>query len=284
MLKVPTAMARFFLFLIGFCVFAACDRPNAEPAEIDTAMVAFPSAALVKGGRHSVQAVVDGDTVTLDSGKDVRMVGTQAPKLPLGRKGFQAWPLSDAARDYLLSLIDGRNVTMYFGGLEEDRYGRWLAHLVRDDGLWLQGAMLEAGYARVYTFPDNRSAVDVLLAAEAAARQARRGIWNHPFYKVRTPSELEADPAAFEDSYQIVRGRVESTGDVRGRVFVNFGGDWDTDFTAVIAPSALRKFRDAPQFDRAALNGALVEIRGWIEQNRGPSIAITHPEQIAFVK
>ncbi|MEM7569058.1 MAG: thermonuclease family protein [Pseudomonadota bacterium] len=260
----------------------SCEAPaspdvSAEP----TPGIALPASKLVKGGRYKVRAVVDGDTVTLSTGKDVRMVGTQAPKLPLGRPGFKPWPLGDAAKDYLSDLVSGEEVTLHFGGLEEDRHGRWLAHLERGDGLWLQGAMLEAGYARVYTFPDNRSAVAQMLAAESAAREAKRGIWNHPYYAVRTPKQLERDVAAYEDTYQIVRGRVESTGQVGGRLFINFGGDWDTDFTAVIQKSALRKFKAAPQFDPENLEGSVVEIRGWIEDSRGPSIDVTHPEQIS---
>src|SRR5690554_5617688 len=35
-----------------------------------------------------VTSVVDGDTVILDDGRVVRMIGTQAPKLPLDRPDF----------------------------------------------------------------------------------------------------------------------------------------------------------------------------------------------------
>lgn len=277
-------MWRLFGALLASALSTGCEVPAEPPTDMGQVTLSFPIDDLVRGGRYRVRDIVDGDTVTLDTGKDVRMVGTQAPKLPLGRKGFEAWPLSDAARDCLLRLADGQDVTLYYGGLEEDRYGRWLAHLVRADGLWLQGAMLEAGYARVYTFPDNRSAIDAMLAAEAVARRAKKGIWNHPFYAIRSPKDLETAPETFEDTYQIVRGRVESTGAAGGRIFVNFGGDWNTDFTAVIQRSAVRKFTDAPQFNRDKLDGALIEVRGWIERNQGPSVDVTHPEQIAYIR
>ncbi|MEO0412139.1 MAG: thermonuclease family protein [Pseudomonadota bacterium] len=275
-------MWRLFGAVLASALSIGCEAPAEQPMA-GSQSFSIPIEELVRGGRYRVRSVVDGDTVTLGTGRDVRMVGTQAPKLPLGRKGFEAWPLSDAARDYLVQLSNGQDVTLYFGGLEEDRYGRALAHIVRADGLWLQGAMLEAGYARVYTFPDNRSAVGAMLAAEAVARRAQKGIWKHPFYAIRSPKELEAAPDAFDDTYQIVRGRVESTGEAGGRIFINFGGDWDTDFTAVVQRSAIRKFADAPQFDRRKLDGAIIEVRGWIERNQGPSVDITHPEQIAYI-
>ena len=42
----------------------------------------------------TVAEVVDGDTLILADGTEVRLVGIQAPKLPLGRKGFRAQPLA----------------------------------------------------------------------------------------------------------------------------------------------------------------------------------------------
>lgn len=269
---------------------AACDVP-AAPGDVRNGassgvsnQVRFPIETMVAGGRHAVSNVVDGDTVTLKSRRDVRMVGTQAPKLPLGRANFKAWPLGDAAKDHLETLADGQDVTLYFGGREVDRHNRWLAHMVREDGLWLQGAMLEAGYARVYTFPDNRGGIRAMLQAEAIGRARKRGIWTHPYYKVRSPEELEAAGGDFLNTYQIVRGRVISTGEAGGRIFINFGGDWSTDFTAVIERGAQRRYRDADEFDRDKLDGARIELRGWIESNNGPSVDITHPEQIVFLK
>lgn len=267
-----------------------CDVPAAPDLQADgagrgvTNQVRFPVEKMVPGGRHAIIDVVDGDTVTLKTRRDVRMVGTQAPKLPLGRANFEAWPLGDAAKDYLEDLAGGQSVTLYFGGREVDRHNRWLAHMVRADGLWLQGAMLEAGYARVYTFPDNRGGIRAMLQAEAIARDNQRGIWNHPYYKVRQPKELEGALDTYLNTYQIVRGRVASTGEAGGRIFINFGGDYKTDFTAVIERTARRRYGDAAEFDRDRLEGAMIELRGWIERNNGPSVDISHPEQIVYLK
>ena len=48
---------------------------------------------LEPGGRIIVVEIVDGGTLRLDMGKQVRLVGLQAPRLPLGRANFKAWPL-----------------------------------------------------------------------------------------------------------------------------------------------------------------------------------------------
>ncbi len=48
--------------------------------------------ALEAGGQATVLEVVDGDTLILEGRTEVRLAGIQAPKLPLGRPGFETWP------------------------------------------------------------------------------------------------------------------------------------------------------------------------------------------------
>ena len=241
---------------------------------------AAPVDRLARGESGRVDEAVDGDTVTLDGGLEVRLVGLQAPKLALGRPGFVDWPLAGRARDALARLVGGRAVVLRHGGARRDRHGRALAHLVRGDGLWVQGAMLAAGMARVYSFADNRALVREMLAIEREARAARRGIWAHPRYRVRRADALDGAV----DTFQLVEGEVVSAAVARGRLFVNFGADWGTDFTITAAP------RDRPAFEAAwaaagidpvsALAGHRVRVRGWIGRYDGPRIVATHPEQI----
>ena len=241
---------------------------------------ALPAAAagpedLRDGGTAAVTGVVDGDTVTLDDGREVRFVGIQAPKLPLGRTGFKKWPLADAARDAVAGLAAGKQVSLRYGGRETDRYNRALAHLVTADGVWLQGELLRRGLARVYSFPDNRALVGEMLAIEAAARAARRGIWRLDWYAVAA-----ADDAARKiGDFALVEGRVVDVATVRGRSFVNFGADYRTDFTVSIAARVNRAFSDAG-IDIARYKGKRIRVRGWVRSYNGPMIEVTHPEQI----
>lgn len=236
-------------------------------------------AGLVIDGGGRVAEIVDGDTVFLDDGTEVRLVGLQAPKLPLGRRGFAAWPLADEARDRLAALVLGRQVSLAYGGRRIDRHGRALAHLVRDDGLWIQDAMLADGMARVYSFEDNRMAVDRMLAAERRARATGRGIWGHPFYAIRTAGET----GALLDSFQVVEAVVLDAAEVRRRVYLNFGADWRDDFTVSIAPEHVRDFV-AAGLDPLDLSGRRIRVRGWLYQRNGPMIDATHPEQIELLE
>jgi micrococcal nuclease len=236
---------------------------------------------LPAGDGGVVAAVIDGDTVRLAGGRqDVRLVGIQAPKLPLGRKGFKPWPLAGDAEAALKSMVQDHTVALRLGTTARDRNGRVLAHLVRDDGLWIQAEMLRRGWARVYTFPDNRQLADELFAAEREARAAKRGIWGHAFYAVRN-----ADPAALaadRGTFQVIEGRVADAAKVRGRVFLNFGTDYRSDFTATIAPEALALFSKEGR-DPLAFENQTVRVRGYVRDYNGPVLDITHPEQIERV-
>ena len=151
---------------------------------------------------------------------------------------------------------------------------------MRDDGMWIQQELLSEGWARVYTFPDNRQFADDLYAAEREARAAKRGIWADKIYAVRAPDPhlLERDIGTF----QIVEGRVTKAAKVRGRIYLNFGDDFRTDFTATIAPDFANLFARA-KLDPLSLEGKIIRVRGYLRKYRGPEIELSHPEQIESV-
>ncbi|MBM3525842.1 MAG: thermonuclease family protein [Alphaproteobacteria bacterium] len=262
-----TLVQRFLLLAL---VFVA---PSAWPAGFKD---------LELGGSAVVKEIVDGDTLVLEPAVDgrtvVRLVGIQAPKLPLDRPNFPAWPLADEAKSALERLVLGKKVTLGFGGQPSDRHGRHLAHLQTDDGIWMQGAMLRQGMARVYTFPDNRARAREMLAIETEARTNRRGIWAHPYYAIRTPESVGRDIGTF----QIVEGEVLSAAKNKGRVYLNFGPDWRTDFTASLSAEAARLFQKQG-LDPLALKGKRVQVRGWVTKANGPAIEFTHPEQMQLL-
>ncbi|MEM7445212.1 MAG: thermonuclease family protein [Pseudomonadota bacterium] len=226
-----------------------------------------------------VVEIVDGDTIVLADGRQVRLVGLQAPKLALGRSGFVDWPLAEESQAFLEDLALNRSVALAFGGLPEDRHGRLLAHLVRDDGVWLQGAILAAGMARVYSFADNRTAVADMLALEQTARATEQGIWALSHYAIRAATEPLEEAV---DSFQVIEGRVLDAAEVRGRYFLNFGEDYRTDFTVTVSPSDARAFSD-PQSDLLGLEGQQIRVRGWVGFRNGPQIEADHPEQIEII-
>ena len=240
---------------------------------------AWAEEPLAKGGSGVVREVVDGDTLVLEDGTTVRLVGIMTPKLPLGRRGFPTEPLARDAKAALEDLTLGRRVTLSYGGRRTDRYGRALAHLRDEDGLWIQGELLRRGLARVYTFSDNTARSARMLALEDETRRAGEGVWTLDYYHVLTPEETGSAIGTF----QLVEGRVVDAAKVRGRAYLNFGPDYRSDFTITISPKDMRTFRRAG-VDPTAFEGRRVRVRGWLTSLNGPMIEVTHPEQIEVLE
>ena len=246
---------------------------------VSTAALACADLRMAPGG--VVVQVTDGDTVVLDGGLVVRLIGTQAPKLPLGRGDFETWPLAPEAKAALEALALNKTVQLGYGGEAIDRYERALAHVFvegPEGPIWAQQVMVARGLARVYSFPDNRKCLDLLFAAEGRARLSGLGIWRDPYYSVRA-ANVPGDLLARAGHYELVEGRILLAEQSGGRVYLNFGRFWKEDFTAVIEAPALRLFA-AAGVDPLVLDGALVRVRGWVDDRDGPRIEVTHPEQI----
>jgi hypothetical protein len=81
------------------------------------------------------------------------------------------------------------------------------------------------------------------------------------------------------DRFALVEGRVREVARVRGRGFLNFGADWKTDFTIVIAPKDMKRF-EADGVAPEDYAGRRVRVHGWLRSYNGPMIDVTHPEQI----
>ncbi|WP_451988810.1 thermonuclease family protein [Azospirillum argentinense] len=221
-------------------------------------------------------AATDGATLLLEDGRSLRLAGIEPAAPPMAAEPGDHWPLAEAARRALAELAVGQSLTVR-GEARTDRHGRLLAQLERGDGLWLQGALLARGLARVHTRPDARALAREMLAAEAAARDAGRGVWRTRAYAVRP-----ADPDALRrdrDSFQIVEGRVLRVSKAGGDAYLDFGEDWRTDVTVHIGRAALHEFV-AAGIDPLSYEGRTVRVRGWVGLRAGPLIEATHPEQI----
>ncbi len=228
-------------------------------------------------GSALVKQVLSADTLLLADGRVVRLAGIQGPRPGHGRA--HAWPLAAEAKAALDRLVLGRTVTLRAAAFRQDRHDRWVAHLVRDDGLWLEGELLGLGWARVYVASDLKTLGPEMYAQERAAREAQRGLWANRFYAVRSPDGLEHDG----DSFQVVEGRVLAVAMARGQIFLDFGPDWRTDFTVFIPRRAAKPFRLAFG-DPRQLQGQMVRVRGWVFRHNGPEIELTVPEQLEKVE
>lgn len=200
-----------------------------------------------------VQHVHDGDTVQLDTGHKLRLIGIDTPELAREHQGEQAY--ARTARDRLRALLtaSAQPLRLLRGVEAEDRYGRSLGHLFFDSGDSVQAALLDAGIAVAYTTPPDARYSVCYRAAETSAREAGRGLWSLPGYQPQSPAALVDDA----DGFHILRAEVINYNTSRSGQWLDLAGGVGVQI----------KTEDSANFDSRALAqliGRLVEIRGWL--------------------
>lgn len=158
-----------------------------------------------------------------------------------------------------------------------DRYGRLKVNLYGGTGLrWFQQDLITSGLAMVNPQDGDEICIKQLFAAENTARTNRSGIWQSP--QLIMPAN-EVDWQKRAQSFQMVEGIIVSVGKTNSRYYLNFGENWNEDFTVTVAKRKFKRFKRV-YGDLQQLAGKKVRIRGWMIANRGPMIEIHHPGQI----
>jgi len=263
-----------FAFVRRLLVCMAATAAALVPSHLQASTPGEPRPSCVglePGPARTVTRVVDGETAALDDGTELRLIGALTPRAIDAGSAPGTWPAEIAATEELRALLLGKSLELGFGGERSDRYGRAQAQAYLregDDRRWVQGHLLEQGLARAYVVAGNRACADALLAAERAAREARRGLWGEAAYQVR-PADRPADLLRYRATFQVVEGRVAGVAQVRGMVYLNFGADWRRAFSVSLRRSDLGLL-GADANNSKALEARLVRVRGWIDQRHGP--------------
>lgn len=137
-------------------------------------LLLLPSLAGAAERWRYVVRVVDGDTVLLDGHERVRLIGVDTPETVDPRKPVQYFGREASA--FTKRVIEHRRVRLERGWERVDKYGRTLAYVFRDDGLFLNAEIIRQGYGHAMTrFPHPH--LDEFRALERGAREAGRGLW-----------------------------------------------------------------------------------------------------------
>jgi micrococcal nuclease len=264
---------------------------------LSLAVAAAPAPVIENG---VVARVIDGDTLVLTDGRHVRLDAINALEiphrpddqdrcLPSTRRTEPRFSqtfgcdltLAQAARALLQTLTLGKPVRLQINPQRrDDRYGRMLAQLYVADSnggsapeVMVTAALVQAGLAHVYPLSGQELEVAPLLALEAAARQAKRGIWALPELQV-TPAEQAATQYGH---YTLIAGRVLNVSQQKTRILLNFGADFHTDFTVLIDKRDWSRFQSV---DLMGLAGKAVQVRGFLYEDYGPAMRLNNPAQL----
>lgn len=119
--------------------------------------------------KATVVDIRDGDTIEIDNGQVVRLLGINA--LDRGEERFEE------ARDYLKDLIEGEEVKLEYDTYQEDKFGRILAYVwekcktsigCADGERLINFVMVKKGFAEVALYADRRKLKyqDLILSAQ----------------------------------------------------------------------------------------------------------------------
>ena len=115
-----------------------------------------------------VSKVIDGDTIKLQNGERVRLLGINTPEM--------GQPYYEEATNRLKELIEGKTITLEKDIEDKDQYGRLLRHIYIDD-TFVNLEMVREGYANVYVIHPNVKYSSKFENTEEEAKNAKRGIW-----------------------------------------------------------------------------------------------------------
>lgn len=217
----------------------------------------------------AVEKVIDGDTIVIQGGERVRLLGVDAPE--------QGEPFYDQARDFQEKVVLGSRVRVVSCKEEpRDSYGRTLA-FVGKGNVDVGEELLRHGLARtLFLGPCGREAASTYRKVEREAFRTSRGLWS-----LQDPRRVSHDEAArYIGCMMTVTGKVLKVHEGPKAFHLNFGPDYRTDFTIVI----FRK--DLPRLIREGLAPVTgyrqrsVEVTGLIKDFNGPEIVVESADQL----
>jgi micrococcal nuclease len=135
-----------------------------------------------------VSRVVDGDTIKLENGERVRLIGIDTPEVHESAKLYRdarkskqdvstIQRLGRQSSDFTKNILEGKRVRLEFDVEKCDRYKRLLAYVYLKDGTFVNAEIIKQGYGSPYTFPPNVRYVDLFRQLSQEARENKRGLW-----------------------------------------------------------------------------------------------------------
>lgn len=231
----------------------------------------------------AVANVIDGDTVALQDGRHIRIIGINTPEKK--QKEIPAQPLANLATRSLREIIsqnDGK-LLLRLGKEPQDHYGRTLAHLFLPNGTNLTARLLREGKGLSISIPPNLQFQDCYLAAEDYAHKLKHGVWSHEYFNIRPVSTLSKTDTGFHR----VQGIVSRIGESKNAFWFNLGKG----FAIRLPKNKLSYFSNSPgEFPYQLpneLKDKLITLRGWVyyvQKRNELRINLYHPNMIESIQ
>lgn len=240
-------------------------------------------------GAKIVTKVIDGDTVIVEGGASVRLLGIDADE--------KSYPCYDAAKNRLEELVLGKEVILEKDQSDQDQYKRYLRYLILDDkNINLQ--LVNEGLAVARFSPENQKYKEEIQKTETEAKEKKIGCkWggvsvSNEETKIEFKWEkLTAEATGLEvigpcqagnffSKEKIIEGKVaDAYRSKTNTIFLNFDKPYPNHcFVAVIFSSNLYKFIENPEKYYA---NKTVRIKGVIKEYEDkPEVILNDPSQV----
>lgn len=118
-----------------------------------------------------VKRVIDGDTIELEKGQIVRLVGVNVPN--------DNEEINEKATDFVKKSVEGKKITLEYDEYKSDRFGRILAYIIIDNKN-LSVELVRKGLAKVVIYEKRKPLIyqQDLLKAQEEAKTKKLGIWS----------------------------------------------------------------------------------------------------------
>lgn len=171
---------------------------------------------------YSIVSVVDGDTAKVNiDGKTVtlRLIGLDTPETVDPRKPVQCFGVE--ASNKAKELLSGKKVKIEKDSTqgELDKYGRTLAYIYLEDGLFYNKYMIEQGYAHEYTYDLPYKYQTEFKNAQKEAQSKKLGLWSSNTCNGDTTTESSSATQAVTQTNNTnagsctIKGNIGSTGE-----------------------------------------------------------------------
>lgn len=128
--------------------------------------------------RVTAKYVADGDTILLEDGTTIRYIGIDAPEID--HQTNTAEPYGFAARDFNKKLVMSSKLRLEYDQEKTDRFGRKLAYVFTENGIFVNQALIENGYAFYLYKQSNLKYHDMFIKTQRQAIASKKGIWEYP--------------------------------------------------------------------------------------------------------
>jgi micrococcal nuclease len=124
--------------------------------------------------RATVETVINGDTLLLENGTVVKLIGVTTPDSNDPEKEVRQFGM--AAADYTQDMVEGKEIRIKYYFQQDNAEGRTLAAVYLPDGTCLNSELIRQGYGRADEACTSGDA-DTYREYEQQAREGKRGLW-----------------------------------------------------------------------------------------------------------